>query len=95
MRIMSIIIFCISLLGIIINRSNTLLVLVCFELMLLSIILVISIYHIILNLILGQVVALYIATIAAVESAIGLSILIGFYKLRGSISLRIINMLKG
>lgn len=95
MRIMAIIIFCVSLLGVIINRSNTLLVLVCFELMLLSIILIISVYTIKPNLILGQVIALYIATIAAVESAIGLSILICFYKLRGSISLRMINMLKG
>ena len=95
MRVMAIIIFCISLLGVIINRSNTLLVLVCFELMLLSIILIVSVYTIKPNLILGQIIALYIATIAAVESAIGLSILICFYKLRGSISLRMINMLKG
>lgn len=95
MGVMAIIIFCISLLGVIINRSNTLLVLVCFELMLLSIILIISVYTIKPNLILGQIIALYIATIAAVESAIGLSILICFYKLRGSISLRMINMLKG
>ena len=42
-----------------------------------------------------QVFIIYIITIAAVESAIGLSIIITFYKLKGSISLRLINILKG
>lgn len=92
---MSLIIFWISILGVVLNRSNTLLILVCIELMLLSIILTIVICTLKHYSILGQTFALYIATVAAVESAIGLSILIGFYKIRGSISLRIINMLKG
>jgi NADH:ubiquinone oxidoreductase subunit K len=91
----SILVFGVSVLGIIINRSNTLLILVCIELMLLSIIITVVISTIKTSSILGQTFALYIATVAAVESAIGLSILIGFYKIRGSISLRVINMLKG
>lgn len=43
----------------------------------------------------GQLYSIYVITIAAVESAIGLSIMISFYKLKGSISIRFLNLLKG
>ena len=48
-----------------------------------------------LNSILGQISAIYIITVAAVESAIGLSIMISFYKIKGSIAIRFLNLLKG
>lgn len=44
---------------------------------------------------LGQISSIYIITVAAVESAIGLSIMISFYKIRGSIAIRLLNLLKG
>jgi len=44
---------------------------------------------------LGQISAIYIITVAAVESAIGLSIMIAFYKIKGSIAIRFLNLLKG
>jgi len=44
---------------------------------------------------LGQIVSIYIITVAAVESAIGLSIMIAFYKIKGSIGIRLLNVLKG
>lgn len=47
------------------------------------------------EIIISQIGALYIITIAAVESAIGLSIMISFYKIKGSLSLRFLNILKG
>jgi NADH:ubiquinone oxidoreductase subunit K len=43
----------------------------------------------------GQIIAIYIITIAAIESAIGLSIIVAFYKIKGSISLKLLNLLKG
>ncbi len=90
-----IIIFILSLVGIAINRTNIILILICIEIMLLSITINILITSYLLNIILAQLCAIYIITIAAVESAIGLSIIISFYKLKGSISIRYLNLLKG
>nr|ALO20734.1 NADH dehydrogenase subunit 4L [Proboscidactyla flavicirrata] len=87
--------FILSNVGIILNRSNIILILICIEMMLLSIslnFLVISFFQ---NLFYGQLYSIYVITIAAVESAIGLSIMISFYKLKGSISIRFLNLLKG
>lgn len=65
------------------------------ELMLLSInFLLLTVSSLIDNLD-GQVFALYILVVAAAESAIGLSILIAFYRVRGTISVKFINLLKG
>lgn len=88
-------IFFLSWIGILINRTNILLLLICIEIMLLSLslnFLIISYFN---TSIMGQIVSMFIITIAAVESAIGLSIMISFYKIKGSISLRFLNMLKG
>lgn len=95
MRIMTTIIFGISIIGIVLNRSHTILILICIELMLLSITLNFVINSVKLENISGQIYGLYLVTVAAVETAIGLSILITFYKIRGSISIKIINLLKG
>ena len=89
------ILFILSIVGIILNRSNIILILICIEIMLLSLSLNFLIHTFVLNSILGQLFSVYIITIAAVESAIGLSIMISFYKLKGSISVRFLNLLKG
>lgn len=95
MRIMLILLFVISIIGIILNRTHTILILICIELMLLSITLNFLVNSTLLNSITGQVYSLYIITVAAVETAIGLSILITFYKVRGSISINLLSLLKG
>ena len=77
------------------NQTNIILILICIEVMLLSISLNFLIYAYTLNNILGQLSAIYVITVAAVESAIGLSIMISFYKIKGSISIRFLNILKG
>lgn len=87
--------FIISIIGIIINQSNIILVLICIEVMLLSISLNFLIHSFIINNCLGQLCSIYVITVAAVESAIGLSIMISFYKKKGSISIRFLNLLKG
>jgi len=88
-------IFILSIIGIIINRTNIILILICIEIMLLSITLNLMIYSITFETVMGHVYSIYIITVAAVESAIGLSIMISFYKIKGSISIRFLNLLKG
>ena len=88
-------IFFLSWVGILINRTNILLLVICIEIMLLSLslnFLIISYFNIS---VIGQIISIFIITVAAVESAIGLSIMISFYKIKGSISLRFLNMLRG
>nr|YP_004940455.1 NADH dehydrogenase subunit 4L [Clava multicornis]AER54464.1 NADH dehydrogenase subunit 4L [Clava multicornis] len=89
------IMFILSIIGIILNRSNIILILICIEIMLLSVSINFLLHSLILNTIIGQIMSIYIITVAAVESAIGLSIMISFYKLKGSISIRYLNLLKG
>lgn len=100
MRVMNlnflpIILFILSIIGIIINRSNIILILICIEMMLLSVSLNFLVNCYFLDSIIGQISAIYIITVAAVESAIGLSIMIAFYKIKGSIAIRFLNLLKG
>lgn len=102
MRIMSLdiytlplFLFTLSMLGISINRSNIIMILVCFEMMLLSIIISFLFSGFLLNNDLGQISSIFIMTMAAVESAIGLSIMIVFSKIKGSVAIRFLNVLKG
>lgn len=94
-KTLPIILFIVSIIGIIINRSNIILILICIEIMLLSVSLNFLLNAFFLNSIIGQISAIYIVTVAAIESAIGLSIMISFYKIRGSIAIRSLNLLKG
>nr|YP_010036183.1 NADH dehydrogenase subunit 4L [Blackfordia virginica]QQW46712.1 NADH dehydrogenase subunit 4L [Blackfordia virginica] len=87
--------FILSMLGISINRSNIIMILLCLEMMLLSIILSFLFGSFFLNNDLGQLNSIFIMTMAAVESAIGLSIMIVFSKIKGSVSIRFLNVLKG
>lgn len=77
--------FLIGVLGFTLNKKNIILMLISIEIMLLSITLLILINSWVFEDILGQVFAIYIIVIAAAESAIGLGILVAFYRLRGSI----------
>tara|TARA_R110001592_G_scaffold326921_1_gene607935 strand:- start:10692 stop:10898 length:207 start_codon:yes stop_codon:yes gene_type:complete len=65
------------------------------ELILLSINLNFIIFSIVLDDIVGQIFALFILTVAAAESAIGLAILVVYYRLKGVISINYINSIKG
>ena len=90
-----ILIFSLSLLGITINRTNIILLLICIEMMLLSICLNFLIIAYFISNTIGLIIFIFIITVAAIESAIGLSIMISFYKVKGSISIRFLNVLKG
>jgi NADH-ubiquinone oxidoreductase chain 4L len=79
--------FLIGVLGFTLNKKNIILMLISIEIMLLAVTLIILINSWIFEDILGQVFAIYIIVIAAAESAIGLGILVAFYRLRGSITI--------
>lgn len=84
---LSIILFLIGILGFVLNRKNIILLLISIEIMLLSITFLVLIISLSFDDILGQVFSIYIIAIAGAESAIGLGILVAFYRLRGSIAI--------
>jgi NADH-ubiquinone oxidoreductase chain 4L len=84
--------FLIGILGFVLNRKNIILMLISIEIMLLSITFIILINSLLFEDIIGQIFAIYIIVIAAAESAIGLGILVAFYRLRGNISLTFKNI---
>jgi len=91
----SILIFFFGLCGVFSNRKNILLVLMSVELILLSAnfnFLIVSTY---LDDRLGQIFSIFILTVAAVESSTGLAILVVYYRVRGTVCLDFINLLKG
>ena len=83
----SLILFLIGTLGFVLNKKNIILMLISIEIMLLSITFLILISSINFDDILGQTFSVYIIAIAGAESAIGLGILVAFYRLRGSIAI--------
>ncbi len=88
-------IFFIGVFGLVLNRRNILIALVSLELLLLSINLNFIIFSIYLDNITGYVFVLFILTIAATESAIGLAILTVYYRLKNTIKLDKIKNTKG
>lgn len=85
---LSLILFLIGILGFVLNRKNIILMLISIEIMLLAVTLIILISSFNFDDILGQTYGIYIIAIAGAESAIGLGILVAFYRLRGSIAIQ-------
>jgi len=92
--ILSSCLFVIGIFGTFLVRKHVIIILISFELMLLAITINFIIFSVFLDDLLGQVYGLLVLTIAASESAIGLAILIVYYRLRGGISLDLISLLK-
>ena len=84
---LSIFLFLIGILGFILNRKNIILMIISIEIMLLAITLFILLNSFEFNDNSGQIFSIYVISIAGAESVIGLSILVAYYRLRGSISL--------
>lgn len=93
--ILSSILFLLGILGYLIVRKHVIMLLVSLELMLLSINMNLFIFSGYLDDIFGQFFSLFVLTVAAAESAVGLAILLVYYRLRGTIMVNIINLLKG
>jgi len=93
--VVSFFIFFVGVLGLFFTRRHIILLLLSIELIFLSINYNFLIFSLYLDDILGQFFVLCIISVAAAESVIGLAILVIFYRLRGGISLDLINLLKG
>ncbi|WP_062016007.1 NADH-quinone oxidoreductase subunit NuoK [Aureimonas sp. AU4] len=89
------ILFVTGVFGIFMNRKNIITILMSVELILLSVNLNLVAFSHFLNDLAGQVFALFILTVAAAEAAIGLAILVVFFRNRGSIAVDDVNTMKG
>jgi NADH-quinone oxidoreductase subunit K len=89
------ILFTIGVLGIFLNRKNVIIILMSIELILLAVNINLVAFSTHLGDITGQIYALLVLTVAAAEAAIGLAILVVYYRNRGSIAVEDINMMKG
>lgn len=91
----SLFLFLIGLAGIFFNRKNIIVILISVEMILLAINLNMSFFSVYLDDAYGFIFALFILTVAAAESAIGLAILVVYYRVVGSIEIEWIQSLKG
>lgn len=93
--LLSAMLFAISVAGIIINRKNVITLLMCIELMLLSINTNFIAFSHYLENVVGQVFVFFILTVAAAEAAIGLAIIVVLFRNRATIDVEELNQLKG
>ncbi|MGE8944459.1 NADH-quinone oxidoreductase subunit NuoK [Leptospira interrogans] len=87
--------FTLGIFGIFLNRKNVIIMLMSVELMLLAVNINLVAFSYFLSDLVGQVFALFVLTVAAAESAIGLAIVVVVFRNRGSIAVEDINLLKG
>ena len=93
--VLSLSLFLLGLWGIFLNRKNIIIMLMSIELMLLAINMNFVFFSVHLDDIVGQIFAIFVLTVAAAESAIGLALLVVYYRVRGTIAVEFINLLKG
>jgi NADH-quinone oxidoreductase subunit K len=89
------IIFTIGIIGIFLNRKNVIILLMSIELILLAVNINLVSFSIYLQNLVGQVFTMFILTVAAAEAAVGLAIIVIYYKNKGSINVEQIDSLKG
>src|ERR1700742_4719218 len=87
--------FTIGVLGIFLNRKNVIIILMSIELMLLAVNINFVAFSVALHDLVGQIFAMFVLTVAAAEAAIGLAILVVYFRNRGSIRVEDIRMMKG
>ena len=89
------VLFALGIFGIFLNRKNVIVILMSVELMLLAVNINLVAFSAHLNDLVGQVFALFVLTVAAAEAAIGLAIMVVYFRNRGSIAVEDINVMKG
>ncbi len=87
--------FTIGVLGIFVNRKNVIVILMSIELILLAVNINLVAFSVFLHDVVGQVFALFVLTVAAAEAAVGLAILVTFFRWRGDIAVDDASMMKG
>jgi NADH-quinone oxidoreductase subunit K len=93
--IVAALLFTIGVFGIFINRKNVIVILMSIELILLAVNINLVAFSVFLGDLAGQVFALFVLTVAAAEAAIGLAILVVYFRNRGTIAVEDINLMKG
>ena len=89
------VLFTFGVLGIFLNRKNVIVILMCVELMLLAVNINLVAFSVFQGNVVGQVFAMLVLTVAAAEAAIGLAILVVYFRNRGSIAVEDVNLMKG
>ena len=89
------VIFLLGVIGIFLNRKNIIVILMSVELILLSVNINLVAFSTYSNEIVGQIFTFFILTVAAAEAAIGLAIIVSYYRNKGSIRVQDINEMKG
>ena len=89
------ILFTLGIFGIFVNRKNVIIILMSIELMLLSVNINLVAFSAFLGDLVGQVFAMFVLTVAAAEAAVGLAILVAYFRNRGTIAVEDIDVLKG
>ena len=89
------ILFTIGVFGIFLNRKNVIIILMSVELILLSVNINLVAFSSFLGDMVGQVFAMFVLTVAAAEAAIGLALLVVYFRNRGSIAVEDLNVMKG
>ena len=89
------ILFTIGIFGIFLNRKNVIIIMMSIELMLLAVNINFVAFSVVLHDLVGQVFAMFVLTVAAAEAAIGLAILVVYFRNRGSIQVEDVNLMKG
>ncbi|MDP7668005.1 MAG: NADH-quinone oxidoreductase subunit NuoK [Rhodospirillales bacterium] len=89
------ILFAIGIFGIFLNRKNVIVILMSIELILLAVNINLVAFSAALDDLVGQIFALFVLTVAAAEAAVGLAILVVYFRNRGSIAVEDINLMKG
>jgi NADH-quinone oxidoreductase subunit K len=93
--LISVLLFVIAIFGIFLVKKSIIIILMSIELLLLAVNLNFIILSIYLDDLVGQTFSLFILTVAAAESAIGLAILVVYYRIKGIISINFVNSIKG
>jgi NADH-quinone oxidoreductase subunit K len=93
--IVAALLFTIGVFGIFINRKNIIIILMSIELILLAVNINLVAFSAFLGDLTGQVFALFVLTVAAAEAAIGLAILVVYFRNRGTIAVEDVNLMKG
>jgi NADH-quinone oxidoreductase subunit K len=89
------ILFTIGVFGIFVNRRNVIIIMMAIELILLAVNINLVAFSMFLHEVTGQVFAMFVLTVAAAEAAVGLAILVTFFRNRGDIEVDRANMMKG
>ena len=89
------VLFVIGIFGLFLNRKNIIILLMSIQLMLLSVNINLVAFSSFMNDLVGQIFTLFVLTVAAAEAAIGLAILVSFFRNRGTIAVEDANVMKG